>query len=137
LKDAKEAGFILGLENLWYETAELAYKRRSKDALGKWFEAGVWFAKRYVTGEIKDPFGVFKRDLEIFTWNAPEFRIEKSEKEVLIRIMSPRFPESYTVLFTSFLEGALEVFGYKTASKEISRGMISLRAVRGEVHVQG
>jgi len=137
LKAAREAGFILGLENLWYETAELSYKRRSKDALEKWFEAGVWLAKRYATDEIKDTFGSFMRDLELFTWNAADFKIESSEKEVSIRIIGPRFRESYTILFASFLEGALGVFGYKVASKEVSRGMISLSAIERESHVQG
>jgi len=137
LKAAKEDGFILGLENLWYDMVELAYKKRSKDALEKWFEAGVWFAKRYVMGETKDPFGAFKRDLEIFTWNAPQLKIEESGIEVSISIISPRFPESYTVLFASFLEGALQVFGYKVASKEVSRGRINLKAGRGDAYVHG
>jgi len=137
LKAAKEAGFMLGLEGLWYEMAELAYEKVKGKALKSWFEAGVWLAKRYVTGEIEDPFAAFKRDLVAFTWNAPEFTIEKMQKEVSVRIISPRFPESYTFLLVSFLEGALETFGYKVAGKEIGRGTIRLEAVRKEAYVQG
>lgn len=135
VKAAKEAGFILGLESLWYEMAELVYEKAKSKALKVWFEAGVWLAKRYVTGEVEDPFAAFKRDLEAFTWNAPEFTIEKAENKVSVRIISPRFRESYTVLFASFLEGALETFGYKIASKEVSRGAIRLEAVRKEADV--
>lgn len=132
LKAAREAGFILGLESLWYEMAELAYKKAKNRVLKSWFEAGVWLAKRYVTSDVKDPFEVFKRYMEVFTWNAPEFTIERAEKEVSVRMRSPRFPESYTVLFGSFMEGALETFGYKIVGREVSRGGLRLEAVRKE-----
>jgi len=132
LKAAREAGFLLGLESLWYEMAELAYQKAKTQALKSWYEAGVWLAKRYATGEVEDPFETFKKDLEAFTWNAPEFTIEKTEGKVSVRIISPRFTESYTVLFTSFLEGALDAFGYKTTSKEVSRGTIRLEAFKEE-----
>jgi len=137
LKAVREAGFVFGLESLWYEMAELAYEKAKGKALKSWFEAGVWFAKRYVTGEIEDPFAAFKRDVGVFTWIAPEFTIERMEKEVSVRIISPRFPESYTFLLVSFLEGALETLGYKVAGKEVGRGTIRLEAVRKEAHVQG
>jgi hypothetical protein len=132
LKAAREAGFLLGLESLWYEMAELAYQKAKTQALKSWYEAGVWLAKRYATGEVEDAFAAFKKDLEAFTWNAPEFTIEKTEDKISVRIISPRFTESYTVLLTSFLEGALDAFGYKTTSKEISRGAIRLEAFKEE-----
>jgi len=131
LEAAREAGFILGLESLWYEMAELAYEKARSRALKSWFEAGVWLAKRYATGEVEDAFAAFKKDLEAFTWNALEFTIEKAGEKVSVRIISPRFTESYTVLFTSLLEGALDTFGYKIANKEISRGAIRLEALQG------
>jgi hypothetical protein len=132
LKAARDAGFILGVESLWNEMAELAYQKAKTQALKSWYEAGVWLAKRYATGEVEDPFETFKKDLEAFTWNAPEFTIEKAGEKVSVRIISPRFTESYTALFTSFLEGALDAFGYKTTSKEISRGTIRLEAFKEE-----
>jgi hypothetical protein len=137
LKVAREVGFILGLESLWYDMAELAYERARSRALKIWFEAGVWLAKRYVTGEVEDPFAAFKRVLDALTWNAPEFIIERAGNEVSVRIISPRFLESYTVLFASFIEGALETFGYKIAHREVSRGVIRLEAVRKGANVQG
>jgi len=131
LKDAMENGYTLGLESLWYEMAELAYAKSKKNALQNWFDAGVWLAKRYVTGETNDPFETFKNDLKDFTWNVPELEVNKKADKVSVRIVSPRFPESYTFLFTSFLEGALETFGYKIGSKEVSRGIVYLEAVKG------
>ena len=128
LKAAKEAGFILCQESLWYDMAELAYKKAKAKTLKSWFNAGVWLAKRYVTSEIEDPFEAFKRDLEAFTWNAPEFNIEKTEKEVSVRIISPRFPESYTLLYQAFLKGILETFGYKIVDKDVTSGGILLKA---------
>lgn len=128
LKTAKETGFILCMESLWYDMTEFAYKKAKGKTLKSWFNAGVWLAKRYVTSEIKDSFEAFKRDLEAFTWNAPEFNREKTEKEVSIRIISPRFPESYTLMYLAFLKGALETFGYKIVDKEVAKGGIRLKA---------
>lgn len=136
LDAAKTAGFILGLESLWYDMAEVAYEKAKSRALKSWFEAGVWLAKRYVTGEVKDPFAAFPKDLEAFTWNAAELAIERAGEKVSVRIISPRFSESYTMLFASFIEGALETFGYKIAAKEVSRGTIRLEA-RKEAYVPG
>jgi len=132
LKRAKESGFILCMESLWYDVAELAYKKAKSRTLKSWFNAGVWLAKRYVTSEIEDPFEAFKRDLEAFTWNVPEFSIERSEKEVSVRIISSRFPESYTRMYLAFLDGILETFGYKIVDKEVERGGIRLKAREGK-----
>ena len=131
LKDARENGYTLGLESLLYEMSEIAYDKAKKKALQTWFDAGVWLAKRYVTGDTEDPFEAFKNDLKDFTWNVPELEVNKKEDKLSVRIVSPRFPESYTFLFTAFLEGALETFGYKIDGKEVSRGIIYLEATKG------
>jgi len=130
LKDAMEGGFTLGLESLWYDMAEIAYTKAKNKTLSAWFDAGVWFAKRYVTGETDDPFEAFKKDLKDFTWNVPELDVANKSDSVSVRIVSPRFTEAYTFLFLSFLEGALDAFGYKVDSKEVSRGLIRLEAVK-------
>jgi hypothetical protein len=129
LKSARESGFTLGLERLWYEMAELAYAKSKKKSRKSWFDAGVWFAKRYVSGEADEPFEAFRNDLKDFTWNIPELKLSKAADSVSVRVVSPRFTEAYTFLFASFLEGALEAFGYKIGDKEVSRGIIRLEAV--------
>ena len=130
LNDARENGFTLGLENLWYDMAELAYEKNRKKALESWNESGVWLAKKYTTSEIEDPFEVFKNDLKDFTWNVPEFEVTKEKDKITVRIISPRFTEAYTQLFTVFLEGALQTFEYTIDNKEIVRGIIRLDATK-------
>ena len=130
LEAARGAGFVLGLESLWYDMADLAYKKEKRSALKSWFDAGVWFATRYTTNGAEVPLDSFKNDLSAFTWNAPEFEMAKLGDKVSIRVTSPRFNEAYTFLFASFLEGAMETFGYKPVSQEVSRGVIRLQTVR-------
>ena len=130
LKDARDYGYTLGLESLWYEMAEIAFDKAKKKTLQAWFDAGVWLAKRYVTGETEDPFEAFKNDLKGFTWNIPELELKKEKDKVSFRIVSPRLTESYTFLFSSFIEAALQTFGYKINRKEISRGIISLDGIK-------
>lgn len=134
LEDARGAGFVLGLENLWYDMADLAYEKGKRSALKSWFDAGVWFATRYITNGVEAPLDVFKGDLSAFTWNAPEFELENTGNKVSVKVTSPRFTEAYTVLFASFLEGAMEKFGYKIVGREVSRGVIRLEANREEVY---
>ena len=130
LKAAKEASFVLGLESLWYEMADVAHEKAKRRALNSWVEAGAWLAKSYISSGIKDPFSTFKQDLAAFTWNASELDFEEENDAVSIRIISPRFSESYTVLFAAFLESALETFGFTRFSKDVSRGTIRLKAHR-------
>ena len=127
---ARTLGFVLGLESLWYEMSDLAYQKSKSKALKSWFDAGVWFATRYTAGYIETPLESFKVDLMAFTWNAPEFRLEYLGDKLSVSVTSPRFTESYTELFSSFLEGAIKVFGYQIIDREISTGVIRLRALK-------
>ena len=128
---AKGSGFVLGLERLWYDMADVVYSKDKRGSLKNWFESGVWFATRYVTADAKfSSFDQFKTDLIAFTWNAPELKFELTDDGgMLVSVLSPRFTEGYTFLFTSFLVGAMKVFGYESGSQEVSRGMIRLNFV--------
>ncbi len=132
LETAKGAGFVLGLESLWYEMADIAYKKDKRAALKNWFDSGVWFATRYVTNGAQSPLDDFKNDLSAFTWNAPEFELEMLGDKVSVKVTSPRFTEAYTHLFASFLLGAMGKFGYQTVEQQVSRGVIRLDTVRRE-----
>jgi len=136
LKSAKREGFILGLENLWYDISELAHEKARDEAIKRWYEAGVWLAKRYATAGTEKPFEAFKRSLEAYTWNVPELKIIEEENNVSIRMISPRFTESYTILYSAFLEGALKTLGYEISEREVSTGTIRLKAVRKEADVK-
>jgi hypothetical protein len=130
---AKNSGFILGLERLWYEMTDIAYSTDKRGALKSWFDSGVWFGSRYATGGSDFSFDQFKSDLTAFTWNAPEFEFKLVNDKVLVKVTSPRFTEAYTFLFSSFLVGALDSFGYRLVREEISRGIIRIDVARSVV----
>jgi len=130
IKAVKNASFTLVLESLLYDTTEIAYQKAKEKTLTTWFDAGVWVGRQYISRGAEDPFTALKRDLKAFSWNIPEFTMEKTEKEVSIRVLSPRFSESYTLLFNRFLEGILEAFGYGVTYKEVGRGNIRLEAAK-------
>ena len=130
LEMAKNSGFILGLECLWYELADSSYKNDPEAALKSWSDSGTWFAAQYLTGEGSFSFEQFKNDLTALTWNAPEFTIDQEKNKIIVKVTSPRFTEAYTHLFASFLTGAIENFGYQPTRKDVSRGIIRLNATR-------
>lgn len=127
---ARQSGFILGFETLWYEMADLSFEAKKRQALKSWFDTGVWFAKRYVTSIVQDPLAEFTHDLSLFTWNAPEFRIDRSKSDIAVRIVSPRFSASYTYMFASFIEGALQSFGYKIVTNDVKQGAIRINGIK-------
>ena len=130
IKAVKNASFTLVLESLLYDTSEIAYQRAKDKTLAIWFDAGVWLGRQYISRGAEDPFMTIKRDLKAFSWNIPEFTMEKTSEEVSIRVLSPRFSEAYTLLFTRFLEGILEAFDYAVTYKEVGRGNIRLEAAK-------
>ncbi|MCD6538421.1 hypothetical protein J7L18_07430 [Candidatus Bathyarchaeota archaeon] len=132
LKKARKDGFILVPEGLWYEMAEIAYQNSKDETLKRWFEAGVWLAKRYMEVESEEPLEAFKRSLKAYSWNMEEMVIEEENEKISIRIISPRMPETYAKLYSTFIEGALNTFGYKIAKKEVSFGNIRLEAIGKE-----
>jgi len=130
IKSVRNASFILVLESLMYDTAEMAYQKSKDKALKTWFDAGVWIGTQYASRGAEDPFIAIRRDLKAFSWNTPEFTLERKENEASVRVLSPRFSESYTLLFNRFLEGILEAFGYGVTYKEVGRGNIRLEATK-------
>lgn len=132
INNVKNASFTLVLESQLYNTAEIAYERTREKTLKTWFEAGSWIGKQYGTKGLKDPLEAIGRDLKAFSWNIPEFTLEKTGDTISLRVLSPRFSESYTLLFTRFLEGILEAFEYQVTFKELGKGNIRLEGNRSE-----
>lgn len=131
LEDAKSSGFILALERLWYEMADIAYVKDQEAAIKSWFDSGVLFAAHYaINSSGSFSFEQFKTDLTAFTWNAPEFNLELTGQKVSVKVTSPRFTEAYTFLFTAFLDGALDNLGYQSVNRDVSRGIIRLNATK-------
>lgn len=129
-KEVREASFTLVLESLLYDTAEIAYEKANEKTLQTWFDAGVWIAQRYIVRGVKDPLGAYERELKVFGWNIPGISLERSGDGVSVRILSPRFSESYTVLFNRYLHGILVGSGYEVTFNEVGRGNIRLEAVK-------
>lgn len=130
MKAVKEASFTLILENLLYETAEIAFTKAKEKTSKIWFEAGVWVAQQYITRDIADPFAKIGKDLKAFGWNIPEFSMEKTKNNVSVRVLSPRFSEVYSHLFATFLEGIVTSFGYSISHKEVGKGNIRIEATK-------
>lgn len=134
-KEVRDASFVLVFESLLYDTADVAFDKASDKTLQIWFDAGVWLAQRYITRGITDPLAAYAKELKVFAWNVPGINIERSGDGVSIRILSPRFSESYTVLFNRYLEGMLTGCGYEVTFNEVGRGNIRLEAVKRNVDV--
>ena len=133
-KEVRDASFTLVLESLLYDTAEIAYEKATEKTLKIWFDAGVWIARRYIARGIADPLDAYERELKVFGWNIPGISMERSKKGVSFRILSPRFSESYTVLFNRYLQGILAGSGYEVTFNEVGRGNIRLEAVKRGVN---
>jgi hypothetical protein len=131
-KEVRDASFTLVLESLLYETAEIAFRSEKEKALQTWFDAGVWIAQRYIARGVDDPLGAYERELKVFGWNIPGVTMERSDKEVSFRILSPRFSETYTLLFNHYLQGIIDGSGYTVTFNEVGRGNIRLEAVKRE-----
>ena len=130
LEKARDSGLILVPEGLWNEAIEEINRKDLDLASKKWFEAGEWLAKRYISRGLEDPLEAFRVNMEIFLWNVPEFSIRRDEKRVSVRLVSPRFSESHATLSSSLFEGALRAFGYKVVSRDVSAGAVRLRGER-------
>ena len=98
--------------------------RRAISALATARGAGVWLAQRYIACGVTDPLAAYERSLRVFAWNIPGITVERSGDGVSIRILSPRFSESYTVLFNRYLVGILVGCGYEVTFNEIGKGNI-------------
>jgi hypothetical protein len=136
-KAVSEASFTLVLESALYGTAEIAYQKARTETLRVWYEAGVWVAKHYSNRGVKDPLTAIERGITFLSWNIPEFRIETHGNMASVRVLAPRFNESYTMLFLRFLEGILETVEYRIIHKDVGRGNIRLEAVKRGVNVKG
>jgi hypothetical protein len=129
-KEVRDASYILVFESLLYDTVQVAFDKDSDAALKIWFDAGSWLAQRYIARGAIDPLAAYERDLKVFAWNIPSIAVERNGQKVSIRILSPRFSESYTTLFNRYLEGFLSGCGFKVTFNEVGRGNIRLEAAK-------
>lgn len=119
-KSAKDVGFILLPEALVMGLAEKAYKddRGSLEAL--FFENGQWYGKYY--GDVER----FEEVLRTYLWSTSEFEIKKSGKGRVLTCLGSSFSVGYLKLLGFFFEGAMDTLGFKTASKDVVKGIIRI-----------
>jgi hypothetical protein len=129
-REIKDASFTLVLESLLYDTAQIAHETESDKTAKIWFDAGTWIAQRYIARGEKDPIAAYEKELKVFGWNIPGIMVERLGKLVTFRILSPRFPESYTILFNQYLQGVLVGSGYEISFNEVGKGNIRLEALK-------
>ncbi len=130
LEAARVSGFMPCPETLWYEMVDQAHRGGGDGMVKSWFEAGTTFGKLYMVREGKDHFSVFKRDIRNLTWNASDLSFTEGNGEVQVRCIGRKFSESYAQLFSSYIEGAFESFGYECVQKDVARGAFQLRLSR-------
>ena len=128
VKAAKDAGFVLAVESLWYDVVDKFFKTDKDWMVKRWYESGHWYGKYYSAKLPQDPLKAFKEDVFSFTWNVSEFTIKenKDRSEVVVNCIAPKFSISQTTLFSAFLEGALNAFGYEVSKRGVSKGIIQL-----------
>ncbi len=129
-QEVKDASFTLVLESLLYDTAGIAYEKASAKTLNVWHDAGVWIAQRYLARGVNDLLAAFEQELKMFAWNVANISVDRLENSVSFRILSPRFSQSYTELYNSYLKGVLTGLKYKVTFNELGKGNIRLEAVK-------
>ncbi len=120
-KSAKDVGFILLPEALVMGLAEKAYKADPKVLEAQFYENGQWYGKYY--GGVER----FEEHLKKYLWSTSEFEIKKSGKGRVLTCLGSSFSVEYLRLLGSFFEGAMDSMGFKTASKDVARGIIRIQ----------
>ncbi len=139
IKSAKEAGYILCLENLWSEINEIAYRASPAETIASWRNAGIWLAKRHVSGHPVGYLDSIKDELACSLWNASELSMKWDAQggEVEINVLAPRFSRSQSELLASFLEGMLSALGLSLNGKEFGSGFVRVLGARQKAQIEG
>ncbi|MDH5441356.1 MAG: hypothetical protein OEZ48_05815 [Candidatus Bathyarchaeota archaeon] len=122
VKVGRDSGFTFVPERLWFDICEKAYERLGVRWLTSlWYETGQWYGRYY--GDLDK----FKDAMNKLMWDLSEFEVSSKDRNLLVRCISPKFSESYSVLFGRFLEGALNALGYEFVDGDILKGVLNLR----------
>lgn len=128
---AKESGFILVSEGLFYQVLDWVFEEKRENLEKLWYTFGQWFGK-YHSAKFpqEDWLRTFEKVMRTLTWEASEFSLTTSTDTVNLRVIAPRFPLSYSVLLSSFFKGVMQTFGLSPSRNEISPGVIFMSFVR-------
>jgi len=126
LESAKKTGFAFTIERLLYDSVDLAHKQAKKQLSQMWFDMGRWYGN-YFNNRNRNGLDGFEEAMELLTLGTSEFSIEKTRNGKLsASCVGERFTTGFTEVFSLFIEGVFQVFGYDLADKENSKGIIRL-----------
>jgi len=126
IEKAREVGFTFTVERLLYQVVDVAYEHAKNQLSSMWLDMGRWYGK-YFSNKSEDGLKAFREAMELLTFGTSEFRLEEDRDGVVsVACVGERFTPSFTDLFSLFLEGALEAFGYRRVAGEVSKGIIRL-----------
>lgn len=126
LERAREVGLTFTPERLLYEVVDVAYGRSRKRLSQMWLEAGRWYGK-FFAGRSEDGVGAFEEAMGLLTFGSSEFALEEERGAIAVACVGERFSPGFTEVFSLFIEGAFEAFGYRRVAREVSKGIIHLR----------
>jgi hypothetical protein len=126
LERAREIGFTFIIEHLLYDIVDTSYNLDAEWATELWSNIGSWYGKFFQTRN-EDPISAFTEAMELLTFGISEFTIDRGRNSISLSCIGERYTLGYTKLFSLFIENAFKVFGYNTASKETSKGIIRLK----------
>jgi len=125
IKTARDAGFIVVPEKIVYDLTEISSKRVGKEKMAAiWYETGQWYGHYY--GDPKK----LETAVKTYFWDVSEVKISEEGTNVAVTCLSSKFSVTYTVMFSKFLEGALNALGYSLSQNEVSKGIINLKFVK-------
>ncbi len=122
VKVAKDAGFILIPERLWFDIVERGHTRLGKRWMEElWYETGQWYGRFY--GDLNKFTDVVKKIM----WDLSEFEMSSEKGNLIVRCIGSKLSHSHSELFSKFLEGALNSLGYEFVDGDILKGVINLK----------
>ncbi|MEM2926680.1 MAG: hypothetical protein QW220_00115 [Candidatus Bathyarchaeia archaeon] len=124
---ARETGFIIVMGEGLYSLIEKYYQEDRDGMIKVWYDQGSWYGRILPAQFLeKDGFNALEKFMRTIVWGLSEFTLSKIDNSLILRCIGPRLPESYTHLLAAFLEGLMHSLGYRTQSKDISRGIVFL-----------
>lgn len=122
----KKAGSIITTSDVLNHLITRLYPLEKEGLQEKWYVSGVWYGK-YLSMKFNDSLEVFKKILEVCTWDVTEASLAKSDGGRLsLRCVAPSHTVENTELFLHFLRGVMHSFNYKIVKEEFYKGIIMM-----------
>ena len=124
----KEAGAVVISADILMHLISKIYSREKEALWKKWVEWGQWYGK-YLAAKFYDqePLETLKRMFGSGIWEVSDFNFLREANGVSMRCLMPHLSSERTELFSKFLEGMMDSFGYCLTEHGSLRGIISLK----------